>query len=1315
MDSESTVNLLIQDIDEEVMQKEIPNISGNDMNATDPEEPLNLPGSNSSSSMDSVKHVDISQSPEDTSDTSTNIESTHHYELAAPVKLLAKESDPLVTPDLKNTATEIMSGPTLASAANRVYMNRSPSSSTERLRDMLKEEAADIEHELESDTGILTNPTAPKRFSLGSTKPLLPYNGAQADDQNSIARYVSNSDADYMDSTFDGVSNEVGEQSPLVQHSPFKIPVSNIVSINQFTSNYGTNKMVDNSSNRCLLEDQGDDLQDIITKEQQTTSSLFATQPPSIPPTPEMRPLTGSENLENDNINYSKKFNTRIFSMATTIGDYESALEQQSDVASMVQCIDEPDNASELDIIDTLNISSTVDHFEENNTSDNNQLNNNTFMGSVLPSIGSIQLEKGSSSCDNSTSSANESESVYKISLENEKLMEYTNQKILQTEDKIEKIIEDTYVPTSTLPISQDEDEMIALSESSQASTGTDASHIITIDEPSSVTSSSKSSVGEDLSEIPPTPKISSTVQPLENFEGDDNDVLDDGSLIETLPEIDIDIADNVESDLEDDNGKNNVSSLITCREPDNISYEESHPINQLDNSLDIDLSPVLLDATHSDSEKSTSEPARTISKDSEIVKTILPEVPGFEPLLLESPFDVEADSSFGSTKSEDPNKPTNYLNVWHIQESSHMPERKLSVTNRPVEAPKSISQNVSLYSFKPILVHRPKIHYSESSTKTNIQKDPLIGDDCIAESFSTDFEYLLNQISTDDCSIDERIQEPSYGHLNIWNKEKDILHPSSMKTENTDPHKKLNIEQMIGQDEQGIMKSQIKNVIVGKASSIKSFQVDSDDNASSINGESIYKDALETPTKLNETESKAYPTGNHIDSPFKVIPDSSNESPTRAVGGNPFFTSNMHTKDNFTKPILTDLKFTNREFSEELDEPSTPVVLKSEPKDQNEVGTQAEIKNGQDEADQFIVIENSQNDPPDNGIVYVLLNKIKVELSDVARHDPKFSLEIDNGINVVNTPWTALSNDQFLDLGKELEIPIRTLNQTIYLTLKCRYTRPQFELYEVMEKVKIGKRYHGLGKTDYRYEKRYKQKKLQTDAWDYIFAPDGSFACAEIHLDEKFLNACKFKENHDVAINLENRWGRLKQTSQNLGADSKPLKRKPYNIGSISLDTCYLQRSSCLERFPKSLNLVHDMVGRLKTQRSIKKEGPLLQEGGDLQGLLKKRYFKLEGNTLTGYHEVSRKAKIDINLLSAIDVIDNNDFQSKKATNRDFTNLVLFGESFKIIFQDGETISFNSDTSVTETRDWYNKIKESVSLNVVHQPWVKRVIDTTS
>lgn len=1295
MDSESTVNLLIRDIDGEVIDNDMSIINANELSTTDPEEPLNLSGSNSNGSLDSVKHINLSHDPEHISDTSTNADSPLDYELAAPVKVFSDKPKPMVTPDLKTSATEVMSGPTLASAANRVYMNRSPTSSTERLRELLTEEADDIESEIEKNAGILRNPTAPKRFSLGSTKPLLPH----PEENNSIMRYETASDHDELDNTFDTISNDINQQSPLVKHSPFKIPVTNIISINQFVDSERTEEeeLGQDSSTSTEL-----DRIELHTSQTSSSVNLVAPpvrQPPSIPPTPEMRPLIDSELPQEDNTTFSRKFNTRVFSLATTIGDYQSAVEQQSDIDSIVPQIEEKQN-SESEMIDTLNISaSTNDNNEDGSTTSDNV--NDTILGTCLPNISGTQLNTTSSNDSNSNTSLDESESLYKIALENDKQMEYTNKQIEQTESKIEQIInQEATKPVENVPVLSTiikPDVSTANAAEVMSGENNKCSTDVTPDLQDKVEIDNQASnvPMEDLS--PPLLSFVENKDPVSGFESEANMQLESkvDALEESLPEIDVEVTNDDEQNTQERAIDTVENNKVVISEEKQEAGDVFEPVMKDVSISNIEPSQISTDNNEIDYIKTDNNAVGINDAVLTVAISPLPEVIGFEPLTLESPFDADLETSFGSSNSGETSKSQNYLNVWHTQELSHTSAPQRTIAIKPIEAPKAISRNVSSYSFKPTLVHRSKIHYSDSIPKMENKKNSLLDDDCNISSLATDFEYLLNQIGTEDNSFGEENNTSSYSRLKIWNKDKDVLESSFTRDKEVFNDRSAHLNDVIGEDEDGIIKSQVKNVVVGKASSVKSFTVDSDHEYeySEIN-------IMTTPKKESMHDDRSYENANHINSPFKVVNGSARSSPLKNIGETPFFTSSSYAIEKMEKPKIAPklVKIPTR-ISHVPEAPVTPAIISSN----------VEQK---DELDEFIALDNSECNPPDKGLVYINLDKIKLELSDIERHKPTFSLEIDNGINVVKTPWKSLSSNGYLDLDKELEIPVRTSDEIIYLTLKCRYTRPEFELYEVMEKVKIGKKYHGLGKSNFKYEKRYKQKKLQTDDWDYIFAPDGSFATTELHLNEEFLNGCKFKELKQISFPLNNKWGTIKQSSQNSTADSKSLKRRPYIIGNILLDSCYLQRTSNLERFPKSLNIVHDMIRRLKVQRQIKKEGSLLQEGGDIQGLLEKRYFKLEGNTLTGYHAISRKAKIDVNLLKAVDVIDNNDFQKQTATSRDFTNLVLFGESFKIIFNDGETISFNSDTSAVETRDWYNKIKESIALNVVHQPWVKRMIE---
>ena len=136
-------------------------------------------------------------------------------------------------------------------------------------------------------------------------------------------------------------------------------------------------------------------------------------------------------------------------------------------------------------------------------------------------------------------------------------------------------------------------------------------------------------------------------------------------------------------------------------------------------------------------------------------------------------------------------------------------------------------------------------------------------------------------------------------------------------------------------------------------------------------------------------------------------------------------------------------------------------------------------------------------------------------------------------------------------------------------------------------------------------------------------------------------------------------------------------------------------------------------MAEKFKKQQEMKKEGYLVQDGGDLNGLIEKRYFKLHGTNLTGYNERTMKPKIAINLLNVKEIIstmDEENFNGK--SNRNFTNLFLFGECFTLIFKNDETISFNCRLSGEETREWYLCLREVIEMNVTHQPWIKRLAE---
>lgn len=154
-----------------------------------------------------------------------------------------------------------------------------------------------------------------------------------------------------------------------------------------------------------------------------------------------------------------------------------------------------------------------------------------------------------------------------------------------------------------------------------------------------------------------------------------------------------------------------------------------------------------------------------------------------------------------------------------------------------------------------------------------------------------------------------------------------------------------------------------------------------------------------------------------------------------------------------------------------------------------------------------------------------------------------------------------------------------------------------------------------------------------------------------------------------------------------------------------MNIEACHLERTSPFEKLPKTLAIAHNIISKYRAQQAITMEGFLLQEGGDVEGSIQRRFFKLQGNHMLGYHEMSRQAKVDINLLKVVDVFGPGDVP--KEGERNLTDLVLFSGCFHLVFDNGERIAFSTE-SAAEEAEWFNKIKDVVDLNRCHQPWVK-------
>ncbi|CUS22173.1 LAQU0S04e09868g1_1 [Lachancea quebecensis] len=345
-----------------------------------------------------------------------------------------------------------------------------------------------------------------------------------------------------------------------------------------------------------------------------------------------------------------------------------------------------------------------------------------------------------------------------------------------------------------------------------------------------------------------------------------------------------------------------------------------------------------------------------------------------------------------------------------------------------------------------------------------------------------------------------------------------------------------------------------------------------------------------------------------------------------------------------------------------------------------------------------------------DLGKFYILVKSIqKLKLEDIERHSPEVSLELDNGTHIVQTPWQLLKKEG-IQVNQEFELIMKNNEfgnaPQLVITVKCRYKRPQAELIEIVERVPVKKKMP-FGKTKYTINKKFVQKKLDFDTWDLKFAQDGSFARCTVPLVSDLLEQASHTQKTS-RFPLYNEWERQKNASQQ-HVSLCELPRKPaYEVGEISLEMCFLPRTSKHEKFPKTLKLAHDVVERFNEQQRISFQGFLWQEGGDVECSLQKRFFVLKGTQLVAHHEITKKPQALINLLKVVSVVGEGKITEDNIKKvRNFTDIVLFSECFKLIFENGEVINLDAESAELKSK-WTELLTRVVELNKFHQPWVK-------
>lgn len=332
------------------------------------------------------------------------------------------------------------------------------------------------------------------------------------------------------------------------------------------------------------------------------------------------------------------------------------------------------------------------------------------------------------------------------------------------------------------------------------------------------------------------------------------------------------------------------------------------------------------------------------------------------------------------------------------------------------------------------------------------------------------------------------------------------------------------------------------------------------------------------------------------------------------------------------------------------------------------------------------------------------------INLPDISKQNSEISMILDNGVHCVKTSNYKMDSHD-VQFNKEFELIVGDSLEFI-LTMKAKYNKPK-DVYAEKKEKKVMKSKNRLSRLfGSKYvvtTTRYVPQKTE-DPWKNRVATDGSFARCYVDLSQyenKITgNVCSFD------ITCFNEWDSTTGSKTNFSG-----KRGPYKVGSLEVKMLFIPRTESTEILPSSIKSAHRSICDLQQEVKLNAEGYLHQEGGDCE-IWKRRYFKLEGNSLLAHSEFSHKTRAKINLSKVVEIIhiDNKeDIQSSANKVRNFSDVILVPHSFKIKFRNGEMIDFSAPNE-EEKSMWVDSIKTIVQNNTLRrQPWVRLMLERSS
>lgn len=267
-------------------------------------------------------------------------------------------------------------------------------------------------------------------------------------------------------------------------------------------------------------------------------------------------------------------------------------------------------------------------------------------------------------------------------------------------------------------------------------------------------------------------------------------------------------------------------------------------------------------------------------------------------------------------------------------------------------------------------------------------------------------------------------------------------------------------------------------------------------------------------------------------------------------------------------------------------------------------------------------------------------------------------------------------------------------------------------------------------------------------DSWDDLTAVDGSFGRVYVAFSQYESEVYGRAATFDIPC--YNEWSTTLVKATTGPGSAKKVKREPYKIGSLQVQMMFVPRVSKKETMPQSIKEAlnelrvaaallkqaeageqqHPTAGSVPGQTQDKAvsngaslpklEGYLSQLGGDCK-YWRRRYFQLDGATLTAYSETSHKPRVSINLRKAVRVVSDKSTltqptvlvgsdtsassaaaggrRRRKSAFAEQEEAFMFAdEGFRIRFGNGEIIDFYADDGEAKRR-WVEKLGDVMGL----------------